>query len=244
MSPRRHQAGAHIPSKPWEAYYPASRNLTRVYGGQLISKLYIGAQAIRPVWSDLPGTKHDIGDGKLWAYDVWPIQGLPDINNPLNHEGVSGLIAMVHGEFEDVTEDRPGSTTPFRRSFDRTFTLAPGRGPMGLRVVNDMLCIRAWSGHEAWQPEPLPEVAPGVAGAVLGPDETIKQQKMVELARRTGLNAAFTELCLAENGWDFDRAFAAFEAAKVWMTVLLPLTSFQLTFCGQAGGLLPPGAFV
>ncbi|KAF8469511.1 hypothetical protein BDZ91DRAFT_792309 [Kalaharituber pfeilii] len=212
LAPRVHQPGVVIPPKPWEPYYAASRNLTRVYGTQLVNKLYIGPQKIKEAWNSLPKTRHDVTDSKLWVFDIWPIQGLPDISNPNNHEGVGGLIVIVHGEFEEVPEK---GGVPLKRSFDRTFTLAPGGGPMNVRVVNDMMVVRAWGGSEAWSPDPVM--------SAFG-EEAIKEQKVAEIRRRTRLNVQYATLCLQENGWNFDSALAAFERAKI-------------------GGLLPADAF-
>jgi len=175
--------------------------MTRTSGASIINKLFVGTQRIREAWQSLPKSKHDVSNSKLWVFDIWPIQGLPDINNPANLDGLGGLIATVHGEFEEVTE---GGKVPLKRSFDRTFTLAPGRGPMNLRVVNDMMVVRAWGGSDAWAPEP--------SGSE---EEVVKQAKIAELRRRTGLNAAYAELCMMETGWNWDGAYAAFERAKV-----------------------------
>ncbi|KAF8456306.1 hypothetical protein BGX38DRAFT_1163898 [Terfezia claveryi] len=215
MSPRTHQVGVSIPPKPWEPYYQTSRNMMRTYGASLITKLFIGIQKIRGAWQNLPRSKHDVSDSKLWVFDIWPVQGLPDVNNPSNFEGVGGLIATVHGEYEEVAD---GGKVPLKRSFDRTFTLAPGRGAVKLRVVNDMMVVRAWGGSEAWAPEPQISAAP------VNEEEAMKKAKIVELRKRTGLNAAYAELCMMETGWNWDGAYAAFERAK-------------------AGNLLPPEAF-
>ncbi|RPB27215.1 NTF2-like protein [Terfezia boudieri ATCC MYA-4762] len=216
MAPRTHQVGVSIPPKPWEPYYQTSRNMMRTYAASLITKLFIGTQKIRDAWQSLPRSKHDVSDSKLWVFDIWPVQGLPDVNNPSNLEGVGGLIATVHGEYEEVAE---GGKVPLKRSFDRTFTLAPGRGAMNLRVVNDMMVVRAWGGSDAWTPEPQIFAAP------VNEEEAMRQAKIVELRRRTGLNAAYAELCMIETGWNWDGAYAAFERAK-------------------ADNLLPPEAFI
>lgn len=205
LAPRTHQAGVTIPPKPWEPYYPTSRNMTRTYGPALLNKLYVGMQKIREAWDSLPKTRHNVSDSSLWVFDIWPVQGLPDINNPTNFEGVGGLIATVHGEYEEVTLD--GGKVPLKRSFDRTFTLAPGRGPMNLRVVNDMMVVRAWGGSQAWVSD---QISTG-----LQDEAVVKQEKLAELRKRTGLNAAFAELCLNENNWDLNNALSAFERAKV-----------------------------
>ena len=179
--------------------------MTRTHGASIINKLFIGTQKIREAWQSLPRAKHDVSDSKLWVFDIWPVQGLPDVNNPSNLDGVGGLIATVHGEYEEVAD---GGKVPLKRSFDRTFTLAPGRGPMNLRVVNDMMVVRAWGGSDAWAPE-LPVYTP------VNEEEVVKQAKIAELRRRTGLNAEYAELCMMETGWDWDGAYTAFERAKV-----------------------------
>lgn len=198
-APRTHQHGVVLPPKPWEPYYPASRNLTRVYGAQLINKLCIGTQKIRELWAGLPRTKHDMSDSNLWVFDIYPIQGLPDPNSPLNYDGVNGVVATVHGEYEEVSG---GGGVPLKRSFDRVFTLGPGKAPMELRVLNDMMVVRAWGGSGAWVPAP-------------GSQDFLQQQMIAEVRVRTGLNLAYAELCLTENLWDFNNAIQAFERAKV-----------------------------
>jgi len=199
--------------------------MMRTYGASLINKLFIGTQKIRDAWQSLPRSKHDVSDSKLWVFDIWPVQGLPDVNNPLNLEGVGGLIATVHGEYEEVAE---GGKVPLKRSFDRTFTLAPGRGTMNLRVVNDMMVVRAWGGSDAWALEPPTSVAPV--------EDAVKQAKIAELRRRTGLNAVYAETCMAETGWNWDGAYAAFERAKAGfpgpvLTVFLLTEGHRLAIC-------------
>ena len=177
----------------------------------MINKLFIGPQRIQEAWSSLPKTKHDVSNKNLWVFDIWPISGLPDVTNPANLEGVNGLLAMVHGEYEEVPQT-PGAV-PLKRSFDRTFTLAPGGGPLNLRVVNDMMVVRAWGNSDAWAPTPE---EPGTALPVINNEEVVvKQQKILELRKRTGLNDKFASLCLENSNWDFDAALGSFEVAKV-----------------------------
>lgn len=78
---------------------------------------------------------------------------------------------------------------------------------MNLRVVNDMMVVRAWGGSQAWVSD---QISTG-----LQDEAVVKQEKLAELRKRTGLNAAFAELCLNENNWDLNNALSAFERAKV-----------------------------
>lgn len=55
---------------------------------------------------------------------------------------------MVHSSFQES-----GDAKTLIRSFDRTLVLGPGGGAGAVRVVSDMLTLRAYGGHTAWDPE-------------------------------------------------------------------------------------------
>jgi nuclear RNA export factor len=85
-----------------------------------------------------------------WLIECHPIPGLPDPTGR-SPTGVGGLLISVHGKFDEFEE--PAGNKVHTRSFDRTFVLGPGGGIGGLRVINDMLCLRAFGGSQAWIPE-------------------------------------------------------------------------------------------
>ncbi|KLJ13302.1 hypothetical protein EMPG_11730 [Blastomyces silverae] len=137
----------------WDSYIRKSRNLLRV--SQLparMARIFVGTEKIREVWSSLPKTKHPdlLTAPQDWLIECHPIPGLPDPTNQ-SATGVGGLLITVHGKFEEF--EGPTINKTQMRSFDRTFILGPGGGVGGLRVVNDMLCLRAFGGSEAFVPE-------------------------------------------------------------------------------------------
>ncbi|KAK2846435.1 hypothetical protein FQN49_005727 [Arthroderma sp. PD_2] len=137
----------------WDAYIRKSRNLLKIsHLPARMSRSFVGTENIREAWNSLPQTKHPeiLSNPKEWLIECHPIPGLPDINNQ-SATGVGGLLITVHGKFE---ESYPGTADKTQtRSFDRTFVLGPGNGLGGLRVSNDMLCLRVFGDCTAWIPE-------------------------------------------------------------------------------------------
>lgn len=145
----------------WDAYIKKSRNLLKIsHLPARMSRIYVGADKIRELWDSLPQTRHpDITTNpEQWLIECTPIPGLPDSSGQ-SPFGVGGFLIMVHGKFEEMNTGKVET-----RSFDRTFILGPGGGMGGIRVISDVLCLRAYGGHEAWVPEglPAPQAAPPV----------------------------------------------------------------------------------
>jgi nuclear RNA export factor len=206
-------------------YYAVSRNLNRTTN-QETRRINKGATAIRKIWGDLPRTKHDVSNAAHWVYDLWPVQGLPDPNNPMNADGVTGILISVHGEFEEL------GVAGVKRSFDRTFTLGPGNTATGVRVINDMLTLRPYGGIDAWKPTPDASGAGVQPGPVVPPTQTqqdeadlIRHQKLLQLFNHTNLTEAYTIMCLDEAGGDLQKAYASFEQAK--LAGALPAEAFR-----------------
>lgn len=138
---------------------------------------------------------------------------------------------MVHGEYEEVNISTGQATS--LRSFDRTFVLGPGQGVGGIRVVSDILVLRAYGGSSAWEPQggeinlsPAPQpsapmqpqvpqgfgtVAPGKSS-----EQLQKEVMALELSRGTGMTLEYSGMCLEQSGWDLAEAGKAFGLAKVW----------------------------
>lgn len=87
-------------------------------------------------------------------------------------------------------------------------------------VVHSYLGTGSWDsksslarGEVAIAP-PGPSVAGAIAPAGPGGEEAQKASLIAAVRQRTGMNAAFSELCLAQNAWDVDRAVANFQEIR------------------------------
>lgn len=164
------------------------------------------------MWNSLPASKHDLSRQEIWNFETWPIQIGPEL---------PGLLAVVHGEFEETLKNGGN----IKRSFDRTFTLRPDGA--GVKVLSDIFTVRSYSGHEAWKEQtqlPVPAAVPG-ANPAAPPASTNqqqqgedtmeqKQEKCRMLAEQSGLKLEWAEMCLVETKWDLVAAWEAFVAAK------------------------------
>ncbi|KAL2213544.1 hypothetical protein CC79DRAFT_1362355 [Sarocladium strictum] len=190
---------------PWKSYIPFSRNLSKITTQNArFQRLFKGTNVIHELWAKLPPTRHPSIKDEMSKYimDCHPLQGLvdPTGQNPL---GVDGLILTVHGEFDEY--DAP-SDSMGKRSFSRTFLLGPGMpGKSTIRVVSDMLSLRAFN--------PLPNVH-GTDSQPVAPPQAPNQAMLEELCKRTGMTPEYSEMCLSQVGWDFDKALVMFEEKK------------------------------
>lgn len=157
----------------WSSYIKKSRNLTKItHLPARLSRSHRGQEAIFKEWTSLPPTRHPPFDGSSnqnWLIECHSVPGLPDPAG-VALGGVGGLIVIVHGSFEELGAD--GNQVTARRSFDRTFIIGPGGGLGGIRVISDVLSLRAYGGHEGitdikeptptapQQPQPLPPSQP------------------------------------------------------------------------------------
>ncbi|KAL4902323.1 hypothetical protein BDW74DRAFT_180824 [Aspergillus multicolor] len=215
---------------PWDPYLKKSRNLLKIsHLPARMSRTYAGVEKIRELWTTLPPTRHPdiVAQPGEWLIECFPIPGLPDMTGQ-SSSGVGGFLIMVHGKFE---EDNSGKVET--RSFDRTFILGPGNGVGGIRVISDVLCLRAYGGNEAWQLEPQPAAAPPAmvptsataanpaAPAGYGlpapgkPDAQVQQEQLVmQLSAKTMMTLQYSELALSGNGWNMEAALKNFEELK------------------------------
>ncbi|KAE8147627.1 mRNA export factor mex67 [Aspergillus avenaceus] len=215
----------------WDSYIKKSRNLFRIsHLPARMSRSFVGVEKIRELWNTLPETRHpDIASRpEEWLIECFPTPGLPDPTGQ-SPTGVGGLIIMVHGKFDEISAGKVES-----RSFDRTFILGPGGGMGGIRVINDILCLRAYGGHEAWKPEepavPAPQpVQPPVAAPVAPPalpegygmpapgkpDAQLQQELLVmQISAKTNMTLQYSEMALSGNGWSLEAALKNFEELK------------------------------
>jgi len=255
------QPVGHEKMKPlsWEAYIKKSRNLMKVtHLPTKMSRAHVGTDAIRDTWLSLPPTRHPdlLAEPHKWLIECNSLPALPDPTNQ-SPGGVGGLIITVHGEF--LEPDAATTHPTHSRSFDRCFVLGPGAGVGGIRVVSDLLTLRAWGGSAAWTPETeprhltttpsspsqsqsqsssLPE-AFGVAAPGKSEDQLRMETMVLELSRATGMNVEYAALCLEQSGWTLDAALAAFETAKVRLS-LPPLAHAKVSSVGN--GLTDAGS--
>jgi len=189
----------------WESYIRLSRNLLRINNlGARMKRSHQGTAAVREIFGQLPATLHPdfATESQKWLVECQIQYGLPDPTGQYP-DGVNGLLVTVHGEFKEVDNNK-------LRSFDRTFILGPG-GPNGVRVVNDMITIRAYGGIKAYQvsQEPTPPITDATINAATEQDLMI-----VEMMKQTGMNAEYSRLCLEQSGYAFADALVAFANAK------------------------------
>ncbi|KAL4912040.1 hypothetical protein BDW62DRAFT_195570 [Aspergillus aurantiobrunneus] len=215
---------------PWDPYLKKSRNLLKIsHLPARMSRTYTGNEKIRELWTTLPQTRHpDIATHpEEWLIECFPIPGLPDISGQ-SSTGVGGFLIMVHGKFEESNAGKVET-----RSFDRTFILGPGAGVGGIRVISDVLCLRAFGGNEAWQLEPQAVAAQQATAPVEAPaanpsapagyglpapgkaDVQVQQEQLVmQLSGKTMMTLQYSELALSGNGWNMDAALKNFEELK------------------------------
>lgn len=226
----------------WDPYIKKSRNLLKInHLPARMSRSYQGVEKIRELWNSLPATRHSniAGHPEEWLIECFPVPGLPDPSGQ-STTGVGGLIIMVHGKFEEMSTGKVEL-----RSFDRTFILGPGGGAGGIRVINDILCLRAHGGHEAWtlenqpapqvaspvqQPQPVAPVAPPAAPTGYGmpapekPDAQVQQEQLVmQMSAKTNMTLQYSEMALSGNGWNMEAALKNFADLTVSLYVLADL---------------------
>lgn len=225
----------------WDPYIKRSRNLLKIsHLPARMSRVFKGAEKILELWNDLPQTRHpDLATHTDdYLIECHQMPGLPDPSG-VSPTGVGGLIIMVHGKFEESIGGKVET-----RSFDRTFILGPGGGVGGIRVISDMLCLRAYGGNEAWSPESqaIPQaVAPPAAAAPTPvpaaptpqlslpagygtpapgkPDIQVQQEQLVaQMSAKSGMTLQFSEMALSGNNWNPEAAWENFEQLKVSCT--------------------------
>lgn len=225
----------------WDPYIKKSRNLSKItHLAARMTRSYTGTQKISEMWNSLPQTRHpDMAiHPDQYLVECHQIPGLPDPTGQ-SFTGVGGLMLEVHGKFDESVDGKVET-----RSFDRTFIIGPGNGPGGIRVLNDIMCARAYGGAEAWSPEnqaipqamaPVPAVAvtpaaPLAPAAVVAPpgfpegygapapgkpDTQVQQEQLVlQISTRSGMTLQYSEMALSGNGWNLDAAWKNFEELK------------------------------
>lgn len=141
--------------------------------------------------NELPKTQHDTA-----CFNV-------DVNtytNTLLSFTVSGVFKEVDGKSRDAV-----------RAFSRVFIVVPVV-PSGLCIVNDELFVRNATTEEIRKafaaPAPTPSSSPV-------PTLSAPQQEMLNtFSLKSGMNLEWSQKCLQDNEWDFDRAAQIFTQMK------------------------------
>ena len=200
----------------WDRYIKQSRNLKKVtHLSPRMNRLLTGSEHIAKFWLSLPLTRHPSLEAETdkWLVECHAIPGVPDPSGTAPH-GVDGLFITVHGEYEEL--DGPAGHARIKRSFDRSFILGPG-GANGVRVVNDMLTLRAYGGHAAFTPTDInQQIARGSPDPAQNPHTLSNEQTqmLTELARQTGMNLQYSKDCLDQSQWNFQVALETFAAVQ------------------------------
>lgn len=225
QAPRDPAATEHIEKQEWDQYIRNSRNLKKI--SQLParqSRIFKGTKAVADAFEGMPKTKHPdlASEARKWMIEAHIQPGVPDPTGQ-SPNGVDGFVITVHGEFEEL--DAAGQAKK-KRSFDRTFVIGPGGGPSGVRVVNDMLTVRAYGGAQAFEPDQFeawntadaaqqatasldmaPQLPPGIT-------VEMAEQMVAELQKQTGMNVQYAKDCLDAAGWDFQKGLETFASVK------------------------------
>lgn len=195
-------------------HFPHSRNFKRNQDDYLRNKtlkqIKQGRLAVAAFLSELPRTQHDL---KSFVVDVSLVQP------PLMHFTVNGVLR----------EEEKNKTLI---AFSRAFVVCAGQ--TGLAILNDHLTYRPPTEQQKKSfnnpaptpthspvsavagPSPVvpPAAVPVTGGTLALPDATIQQQMVQQFIKDSGMNAAFSQRCLEENGWDYTKAGAVFSNLK------------------------------
>ncbi|KAL9031792.1 MAG: hypothetical protein Q9196_000219 [Gyalolechia fulgens] len=201
----------------WEPHVKQSRNLKKVF--QLeprIRRMAKGIYEIESALKILPPTRHPdlINDAPRYSFDCTPIPGVPDPHNRIE-SGVGGFKVDIRGSFDEL--DRNTGVKNATRSFDRVFILGPGDGENQLRIVSDILTLRADGGYEAFNPEAkaMPDLPMITKNFGFPEDMEIGRAAMAtEFSKATKLAEEHATTLLRESGWDFILACKNFETAR------------------------------
>ncbi|XP_030251315.1 nuclear RNA export factor 1 isoform X1 [Sparus aurata] len=175
-------------------YHKDSRNLRRHKDSTLRYRLLKHTRLnVVAFLNELPKTQHDIA-----SFTV-------DVNTYTN----TLLSFTVSGVFKEVAVD--GKSRESTMAFSRVFVTVPA-GNTGLCIVNDQLFIRMATTEEIRRafvaPAPTPSSSPV-------PTLTAPQQEMLTaFSQKSGMNLEWSQKCLQDNEWDFNRAAQIFTQLK------------------------------
>uniref|UniRef100_A0A7N8YMZ1 Nuclear RNA export factor 1a n=1 Tax=Mastacembelus armatus TaxID=205130 RepID=A0A7N8YMZ1_9TELE len=175
-------------------YHKDSRNLKRIKDSTMRFRLLKHTRLnVVAFLNELPKTQHDVA-----SFTV-------DVNTYTN----TLLLFTVSGVFKEVAVD--GKSRDSTMAFSRVFITVPA-GNSGLCIVNDQLFIRMATTEEIRRafvaPAPTPSSSPV-------PTLTASQQEMLTaFSQKSGMNLEWSQKCLQDNEWDFNRAAQIFTQLK------------------------------
>uniref|UniRef100_A0A672FQ39 Nuclear RNA export factor 1 n=1 Tax=Salarias fasciatus TaxID=181472 RepID=A0A672FQ39_SALFA len=175
-------------------YHKDSRNLKRLKDSTMRFRLLKHTRLnVVAFLNELPKTQHDIASLTV------------DVNTYTN----TLLSFTVSGVFKEVAVD--GKSRESTMAFSRVFITVPA-GNSGLCIVNDHLFIRMATTEEIRRafvaPAPTPSSSPV-------PTLTAPQQEMLTaFSQKSGMNLEWSQKCLQDNEWDFNRAAQIFTQLK------------------------------
>ncbi|XP_008325091.1 nuclear RNA export factor 1 isoform X2 [Cynoglossus semilaevis] len=175
-------------------YLKDTRNLKRIKDPTMRFRLLKHTRLnVVAFLNELPKTQHDITSFTI------------DVNTYTN----TLLSFTVSGVFKEVAVD--GKSRDSTMAFSRVFITVPAGGS-GLCIVNDQLFIRMATTEEIRRafvaPAPTPSSSPV-------PTLTAPQQEMLTaFSQKSGMNLEWSQKCLQDNEWDFNRAAQIFTQLK------------------------------
>lgn len=209
----------------WEPWIKRSRNLKKLdHLSARMNRMYVGTEKIREIWNSIPQTQHPgLDQAAQWLIECHLLPCLPDPTGQ-SPSGVGGFLIMIHGQFDESSGGKIET-----RSFDRTFILGPSPGPEKVKVISDMLTLRAYGGYSAWDinnpvnaapavgaPPVHPEAPPGYGMPAPGKaDADVQQEQLVlQLSFTTNLKLEFSQRALVQHNWNIEAALRAFTESK------------------------------
>lgn len=173
-------------------YQKDSRNIKRLKDPSMRFRLLKHTRLnVVAFLNELPKTQHDIAS----------------FNVDVNTYTAILLAFTVTGVFKEVE----GKSRDSYRSFSRVFIAVPA-GNTGLCIVNDELFVRNATTEEIRRafvaPAPTPSSSPV-------PTLSAPQQEMLAaFSLKSGMNLEWSQKCLQDNDWDFERAGQIFTGLK------------------------------
>ncbi|XP_051505147.1 nuclear RNA export factor 1-like [Myxocyprinus asiaticus] len=176
-----------------EEYHNNSRNISKVRDFSKWTRMLKRSRVnVVACLNNLPQTQHDIAS---FTVDV-------------NTYTKTLLMFTVSGAFKEVD----GTWRESVKAFSRVFITVPAQNS-GLCIVNDELFVRNATQGEIHRAFAVPAPTPSSSSV---PTLNASQQEMISaFASNSQMNLEWSQKCLQDNGWNFNRAAQVFMALKV-----------------------------